>query len=70
MLADSLANQDRFSVESVSARTEKGFPKSEGVQPLQEIRRAVRSQDHQIVGLVSLWQKFYQREFVTAQSGI
>jgi hypothetical protein len=37
-LADSLSIQDRFSAEPVFARTGKGFLKSEGVRPLQEIK--------------------------------
>jgi len=41
VLADSLAIQDRFSAEPVYARTGKGFLKSEGVQPLQEIKGTV-----------------------------
>lgn len=41
VLADSLSIQDRFSAEPVYARTGKGFLKSEGVQPLQEIKGAV-----------------------------
>jgi hypothetical protein len=38
VLADSLSIQDRFSAEPVFARTGKGFLKSEGVRPLQEIK--------------------------------
>ncbi len=38
VMADSLAIQDRFSAEPVYARTGKGFLKSEGVKPLQEIK--------------------------------
>ena len=41
VLADSLAIQDRFSAEPVYARTGKGFLKSEGVRPLQEVKRTV-----------------------------
>ena len=41
VLADSLDIQDRFSAEPVYARTGTGFLKSEGVQPMQEIKRAV-----------------------------
>lgn len=38
VLADSLAIQDRFSAEPVYSRTGKGFLKSEGVQPLQDLK--------------------------------
>lgn len=38
VLADSLAIQDRFSAEPVFGPTGKGFLKSEGVQPLQDLK--------------------------------
>ncbi len=43
VLADSLAIQDRFSAEPVFARTGKGFLKSEGVKPLQDIKGTKKS---------------------------
>lgn len=45
VLADSLAIQDRFSAEPIYARTGKGFLKSEGVKPLQEIKDSKKSRE-------------------------
>lgn len=44
VLADSLAIQDRFSAEPVFARTGKGLLKSEGVQPLHELKAGEEKQ--------------------------
>jgi hypothetical protein len=40
VLADALAIQDRFAAEPVYAKTGQGFLKSEGVQPLQQLRES------------------------------